>query len=72
MFIPGYVENWLILIEASNLGLGSLSNMDVIKKIIKVMSVNFTCTLEKEFIMNPPYIVKKTWNLVESKKFLNS
>lgn len=29
MFVPGYVENWIILMEASNLGLTSLSNMEV-------------------------------------------
>ena len=29
MFVPGFVENWVILIEASNLGMGTLSNLDV-------------------------------------------
>lgn len=39
----------------------------IIKKIINVMSVNFTCTLEKQYIMNPPFMVRKAWSVIESK-----
>lgn len=30
------------------------------------MSINFTNTLEKEFIYNPPWILKSSWKIIES------
>lgn len=32
MFVPGHVENWMILMEASNIGMNTLSNLDVPKQ----------------------------------------
>lgn len=31
------------------------------------MSINYTNTLEKQFIMNPPWILRNTWKVLESK-----
>jgi hypothetical protein len=38
----------------------------VLKQIIKTMSINYTNTLEKQFILNPPWVLKKTWSVLES------
>jgi hypothetical protein len=43
-----------------NLPLGKL------KTIIGAMSTNYCATLEKMYIINPPWIVKKTWSIIEN------
>lgn len=35
------------------------------------MSINYTNTLEKQFIMNPPWVLKNAWKLLESNNYLN-
>ena len=41
MFVPGFVENWTVIMEASNLSFSSLSNIDVfiVWKLLKILSI---------------------------------
>jgi len=64
-FVPGKVENWIIMIDASGCGLLNFP-FKIFKKIIQVTSINFPSTLEKIYIMNPSQTIVASWYLIQS------
>lgn len=72
MFVPGKVENWMAIIEMKNFSLFSLPYKvlsrfnKTIQKVIKIMTENFLNVVEKQFILNAPYLMRKSWSIVES------
>ena len=64
MFRPYHIENWVMIIDLGNKGVFSLP-INALKQIIGSMATNYCATLEKMFILNPPWIVKQAWNMIE-------
>lgn len=52
MFIPGSIENWILIIETNNEGVFRLPP-NTLETIIENLNINFTHHLEKMFILNP-------------------
>eukprot|EP01017_Pseudomicrothorax_dubius_P040573 TRINITY_DN6366_c0_g1_i1.p1 TRINITY_DN6366_c0_g1~~TRINITY_DN6366_c0_g1_i1.p1 ORF type:complete len:396 (+),score=65.98 TRINITY_DN6366_c0_g1_i1:115-1302(+) len=65
MFLPGYVENWVILIETSEYGLTSLP-LKQLKAIVGITQWNFPSFLHKMFILNPAFMVSTGWSVISS------
>lgn len=65
MFVPYYVENWVIILELNNLSLFSIP-VTLIRKIIDMCQRNYTSTVEVMYILNPSYFLMNAWNFVKS------
>ena len=63
MFIPYHIENWIILIDIHEKGIMSLP-LGMLKSFIINMQINFSGRLEKMFIVNPPWILRKSWSII--------
>lgn len=64
-FVPGRVENWIVMVETGELGFEDVP-FKVFKNLIEVTTNNFVCSLEKLYILNPSKNFKTSWSLVES------
>jgi len=62
-FVPGKVENWVIIIENNSLGLLDFPTK-MVKAINDITAVNYTSTLDKLYIMNPSSVLKLSWNMI--------
>jgi len=60
-FVPGKVENWIIIIETNGAGLFNFP-IKMFKTINDVTAGNYTSTLEKLYVMNPSSFLKKSWS----------
>lgn len=40
--------------------------VDLIGKIVKTIITNFTCSLHKMFLLNPPTLVRLAWSGIRS------
>lgn len=52
MFIPGKIENWILIIETNNEGVFRVPP-NTLEIIVENLNINFTGHLEKMFILNP-------------------
>lgn len=63
MFVDYAVENWVIVLDLHEMGLGSIP-IKALGAIIGAMSTNFCATLERMFIINPSGGLKFLWGTV--------
>jgi hypothetical protein len=64
-FVPGKVENWVIIIESNSMGVFNFP-FKIVKTINDVTSVNYTSTLDRLYIMNPSTFLNSSWNIISS------
>lgn len=64
MFVKGYVENWIVVVDIGGSGLFEFP-FQTINMINEVLSINFTSSLHKMFIMNPSFLFSASWKLIE-------
>eukprot|EP01017_Pseudomicrothorax_dubius_P033820 TRINITY_DN4565_c0_g1_i6.p1 TRINITY_DN4565_c0_g1~~TRINITY_DN4565_c0_g1_i6.p1 ORF type:complete len:412 (+),score=92.29 TRINITY_DN4565_c0_g1_i6:55-1290(+) len=64
MFLPGHVEEWVVIQETIDLSLFKLPQKHI-KTISEVTQTNFPCYLCKMFMLNPPFIVRVSWNMLK-------
>jgi len=63
MFIPGIIENWVIIIEIGGRGLTRIP-LNLISKIISALSKNFNGCLDKLYLTNPSSSLKFMWGTI--------
>jgi len=63
-FVPGKVENWVIIIETNNVGMWSFP-FKILQNLVTITSIAFTSTLDKLYIMNPPRLLKASWSMIQ-------
>eukprot|EP01017_Pseudomicrothorax_dubius_P028729 TRINITY_DN3433_c0_g1_i8.p1 TRINITY_DN3433_c0_g1~~TRINITY_DN3433_c0_g1_i8.p1 ORF type:complete len:506 (-),score=78.73 TRINITY_DN3433_c0_g1_i8:172-1689(-) len=64
MFLPGYVEQWVFILEAQNLTLFNLP-LSHIRAVIEICKLNYPSFLSKMFILNMPFLLNATWNMIK-------
>lgn len=64
MFREYHIENWIMIIDLANRSVFNLP-INKLKTIIGSMSTNYCATLEKMYMINPPWVVKKAWSMIE-------
>lgn len=65
MFIPGQVENWLIIYDLGGMGITEIP-MSAIKTTTGKMSANYGGKLFKMFSMNAPGTIWFAWKAVSA------
>ena len=65
MFIPGQVENWVIIYDLGGMGVTDIP-MSAIKGTTQKMSQNYGGRLFKMFVVNAPGTIYFTWKLVSA------
>ena len=65
MFIPGQVENWIIIYELGGMGVTDIP-MSAIKSSTAKMSQNYGGRLFKMFVTNAPGTIYFTWKVVSA------
>jgi CRAL/TRIO domain len=66
-FKAGYIENWVVLIDAEKVGALKI-RYRVIKKLIKDFQRNFFCCVHKIIILNPSLTIRILFGYCKSKK----
>lgn len=65
MFIPGQVENWIIIYELGGMGVTDIP-MSAIKNSTAKISQNYGGRLFKMFVTNAPGTIYFTWKVVSA------
>ena len=65
MFIPGQVENWVIIYDLGGMGVTDIP-MSAIKASSQKMSQNYGGRLYKMFVVNAPGTIWFTWKVVSA------
>lgn len=65
MFIPGQVENWIIIYELGGMGVTDIP-ISAIKASTAKMSQNYGGRLFKMFVTNAPGTIYFTWKVVSA------
>lgn len=65
MFVPGKIENWMVIMDLEGCSIFKIS-LEVFQKIIDLLTTNYVNTLEKLFILNPPFGIQSVYKLIES------
>jgi len=65
MFIPGQVENWVVIYELGGMGITEIP-ISAIKSTTQKMSQNYGGRLFKMYIMNAPGTIYFTWKMVSA------
>lgn len=63
MFIPGKVENWIFILETNGIGVFGLP-FKALGIIVDCMSLNFSGSLEKMYILNPSSGIDFAWRTI--------
>ena len=64
MFLPGQIENWVVINNMNKLSLSSLPKKEM-KKVIEMLQTNYMYVLGKIFNFNCTGFQKMCWNLIE-------
>lgn len=79
LFVPGKVENWVILIDTNNVGLLGLPfkvkyffisllkifyTMKLLNQVISITQTNYMAALEDLYIMNPSFSLNTSWSII--------
>lgn len=67
MYIKGLVENWIVVVDIGGSGLFEFP-FSTISMINDILSINFTSSLHKMYILNPSFLFNASWKLIESIK----
>ena len=59
-----YGFNWIIIIQSAY-QCNSYQSHQIIKKLVKLLTINFNGNLNCLFIYNPPKIITMTWYVVQ-------
>lgn len=65
MFIPGQVENWVVIYDLGGMGVTDIP-ISAIKSSTQKMSQNYGGRLYKMFVVNAPGTIYFTWKLVSA------
>mmetsp|Transcript_19233 Transcript_19233/g.19228 ORF Transcript_19233/g.19228 Transcript_19233/m.19228 type:complete len:168 (+) Transcript_19233:297-800(+) len=69
MMVPGKVETWTIIMDLADVSATQLPIM-MLKNMLKKLSINFMCRLEKSFVINLPSTLNAIYKLL--KPFIDS
>lgn len=64
MFKPYHIENWVMIFDLADRGVLNLP-LGKMKTIIGSISTYYCATLEKMYLLFPPWIIRKTWGIIE-------
>lgn len=64
MFLPGQVENWVVIGDLNKLSLSELPRKEM-SRIIWVLQNNYRSTLGKAWIVRCTGLQKLAWNIIE-------
>ena len=64
MFLPGQVENWMVLCDLCKTGLGNIS-VSSLKQLMGILQSNYKCRLGNNFVVNPPKSLWVVWSCVK-------
>ena len=64
MFLPGQIENWMVLCDLCKNGLGNIS-MNSMKQVMGILQSNYKCRLGNNFVVNPPKSLWVIWSCVK-------
>lgn len=70
MYVRGYVENWIVILDSGGSGLFDFP-FSTLSMINEFFSINYTSSLHKMFILNPSFIFNSSWKLIESNYIYN-
>ena len=65
MFLPGQVENWVIIYDLAELGITEIP-VSVGKEMIQMMSRNYGGRLYRLWVVNAPFTVALSWKVVST------
>lgn len=65
MFIPGKIENWVIVLNLNKMGISSLP-INAMKEIMGFLSSNFRSRLFVMYVINAPGAIVIPWNMAKS------
>jgi hypothetical protein len=65
MFLPGFVENWIILLETQEMSLWDIP-IGYIRAVISMTQAHFPSTMHKLYILNPSFILNASWSIVKA------
>jgi hypothetical protein len=65
MFLPGFVESWIILLETNEIGVTSMP-VSFIKQVISTTQHNYPSSLLKLAILNPSFILNTMWSVFKA------
>jgi hypothetical protein len=63
MFFPGYVENWIIVIDTMEVSILSLP-IEMLKQIIATAAAHYVGNLEKLYLLNPSGTLNFSWRVI--------
>ncbi|CAG9310850.1 unnamed protein product [Blepharisma stoltei] len=64
MMVPGKVETWTIIMDLADVSATQLPIM-LLKNMLKKLSINFMCRLEKSFIINLPSALNTVYKMLK-------
>jgi hypothetical protein len=65
MFLPGQVENWVIIMDTEGLGVFS-GTLSIIQKIMNFVQHNYRSRLYRMFVVNTPFSFYLLWRVVKT------
>ncbi len=63
MFVPGKIENWVLIIDLEGIGLRNAPSQ--LKKTIDSFQNNYRARLAKMFVLNASFLIRTIWVIVE-------
>lgn len=64
MMVRGKVENWIVVLDTGGAGIFD-TPFSTLTMINDILSINFTSSLHKMFILNPGMVFSASWRLIE-------
>lgn len=64
LFMPGQVENWILLIDLDYLGLMGIPYKSL-KSFLETLQSQYRCTSARVFIMNVSYVFNVVWSTIK-------
>eukprot|EP01017_Pseudomicrothorax_dubius_P028170 TRINITY_DN3329_c0_g1_i8.p1 TRINITY_DN3329_c0_g1~~TRINITY_DN3329_c0_g1_i8.p1 ORF type:complete len:387 (+),score=132.01 TRINITY_DN3329_c0_g1_i8:127-1287(+) len=65
MFLPGQVENWVIIIDLNNMSFLSMP-INLMKQIFGYLQNNYRSRLFRMYVMNTPFSIYVPWSIAKS------
>lgn len=63
--LPGQVENWVLVVNVSKLGVTEIPRK-ILGNVIGCLSDNYRCMSKRMFILNTSWTIKMGWKIVEA------
>jgi len=66
MYVKGYVETWVIILDLNFMGI-DFGIFNMVSQVVQMMQIQFSSTLERMFILNPSFFFASAWSVIKSK-----